>query len=71
MSFDSVRDYEQTVRVLAYQKWLDEGCPHGRDVEHWVEAEAEVRSQVDGLLNNSGRRQGSRKVAAKVSARNK
>jgi hypothetical protein len=24
---------------LAYRIWQEEGCPHGRDVEHWLEAE--------------------------------
>lgn len=25
----------------AYALWEEEGCPHGRDVDHWLKAEAE------------------------------
>jgi hypothetical protein len=27
------------VRELAYFNWCDEGCPQGRDLEHWCAAE--------------------------------
>lgn len=26
---------EDKIRELAYQIWEEEGCPHGRDAEHW------------------------------------
>jgi hypothetical protein len=26
----------------AYELWLQEGCPHGRDIAHWREAERQV-----------------------------
>lgn len=28
----------------AYQIWEQEGRPHGRDLEHWAQAEAELVS---------------------------
>lgn len=28
----------------AYALWEQEGCPHGRDVDHWLQAETEVAS---------------------------
>jgi len=34
----AMRDEE--IRLIAYQLWQDEGCPHGRHLEHWVKAEA-------------------------------
>jgi hypothetical protein len=27
------------VRTTAYLIWLAEGCPEGREIEHWLEAE--------------------------------
>jgi|SRR5690349_5895304 Protein of unknown function (DUF2934) len=30
---------EQEIRLIAYYLWEREGCPDGRAVEHWVEAE--------------------------------
>ncbi|WP_067737173.1 MULTISPECIES: DUF2934 domain-containing protein [Sphingomonadales] len=29
----------------AYQLWEQEGCPHGRDLDHWFAAEAEQSVQ--------------------------
>jgi hypothetical protein len=29
-------------RLLAYAIWLDQGKPHGRDIEHWREAELQI-----------------------------
>ncbi|MCV6599209.1 MAG: DUF2934 domain-containing protein [Alphaproteobacteria bacterium] len=26
---------EDKIRELAYQIWEEEGCPHGREIEHW------------------------------------
>lgn len=33
-------DQEQSIRDLAYQLWLDEGCPDNRAMEFWLQAEA-------------------------------
>jgi hypothetical protein len=30
------------IRELAYKIWLEDGCPHGRDLDHWLRAEGEV-----------------------------
>jgi Protein of unknown function (DUF2934) len=30
---------EEEIRSLAYRIWLEEGCPDGRNVEHWLRAE--------------------------------
>jgi hypothetical protein len=30
------------IRELAYSIWGQEGCPHGRDLDHWLQAEREV-----------------------------
>jgi hypothetical protein len=33
---------EQQIRERAYAVWEEEGCPDGRDREHWLQAEAEI-----------------------------
>jgi hypothetical protein len=33
---------EQRVRERAFQIWLDEGKPSGRDLDHWRRAELEI-----------------------------
>ncbi len=32
----------------AYQIWQAAGCPSGRDREHWLQAEAELRAKYQG-----------------------
>ncbi len=34
---------EDAVRMLAHQKWEDEGRPAGREIDHWQWALAEVQ----------------------------
>jgi hypothetical protein len=36
----------EQIRQRAYQIWLDEGCPDGRDRIHWLHAEAEFREKL-------------------------
>jgi len=35
------------IRQRAYEIWLSEGCPDGRDRIHWVRAEAEFRERLN------------------------
>jgi hypothetical protein len=30
---------EDEIRIMAYEMWEREGCPDGRDCEHWLKAE--------------------------------
>ena len=32
----------ERIQERAYAIWLAEGCPHGRDVDHWLQAEQEL-----------------------------
>jgi len=32
-------DRENDIRLIAYHVWEEEGCPAGRDCEHWAQAE--------------------------------
>ncbi len=31
---------EDEIRLIAFRIWEEEGCCHGRDIEHWLKAEA-------------------------------
>jgi hypothetical protein len=34
------------IAARAYELFLVEGAPHGRDVEHWLRAEHELRGRI-------------------------
>lgn len=36
----------QEIQRRAYEIWEAEGCPHGRDSDHWNKAEAEIREAI-------------------------
>ena len=38
---------ENEIAKVAYQLWLDSGCPIGLDQEHWFRAEAMLRNAFD------------------------
>jgi len=38
MAMASGGDREQKIRETAYLIWMEEGCPSGRDVDHWLKA---------------------------------
>jgi hypothetical protein len=35
----------QRIRGRAHEIWIERGCPEGRDVEFWLEAEGELETQ--------------------------
>jgi len=37
--------YADEVAARAYLSYINEGFPHGRHVEHWLDAEAEIRKE--------------------------
>ncbi len=39
-------DRIEKVRQRAYAIWLDQGQAHGRDREHWLEAEREIDAEA-------------------------
>jgi Protein of unknown function (DUF2934) len=44
-SVKDVGSAHEKVRERAHRIWVDEGRPHGRDVEHWLRAKWEVESE--------------------------
>jgi len=39
----SVKFEPRLIEALAYQNWLERGCPIGSDQEDWFQAEAQLR----------------------------
>ena len=51
-------DLLEQIRHRAYEIWLSEGCPHGRDHIHWIRAEAEFREKFAAAHSDAFCRQG-------------
>jgi hypothetical protein len=41
----SQSNQQQKISERAYALWQREGCPHGRDMDHWLKAEREVSAE--------------------------
>jgi hypothetical protein len=35
-------DLRPRVEIRAYELWLEDGCRHGHDLNHWLQAEGEI-----------------------------
>lgn len=46
---------DEDIRQRAWQLWQDEGCPEGRAVQHWLQAEAEVQAAHACEVRPAGR----------------
>ena len=44
------QDREQLIRERAFQIWIEEGQPEGRQSNHWLQAEAELVSGTSPAL---------------------
>jgi hypothetical protein len=47
---------EAEIRHLAYQLWLAEGQPAGRELEHWLEAKARLSQHPASITTQAARR---------------
>jgi len=43
------------IRQRAYELYEQDGCEHGRDLEHWLRAEAEVSMAVSEISSKSAK----------------
>ena len=43
------------IRRRAYELYEQDGCEHGRDLEHWLRAEAEVSMAVSEISSKSAK----------------
>lgn len=39
-------DINECIRLKAYELFVERGCVHGNDLEHWIEAERIVRQNL-------------------------
>jgi hypothetical protein len=49
---------DEEIALTAYRIWLQEGCPHGRDREHWLKAREQLiaaRAREKSAADNSSR----------------
>jgi hypothetical protein len=47
---------ERAIAALAYEIWLDRGCPIGTDQEDWFRAEEDLKKLAKTATTVSGRR---------------
>ena len=44
---EEIKDIQQRIQERAYELFVEGGCEHGHDLEHWLQAEAELTAKVD------------------------
>ena len=47
------QDKEARIRERAYEIWVREGRPHGRDAEHWQKAAAEISAESHAAADHA------------------
>ncbi|HLP75900.1 MAG TPA: DUF2934 domain-containing protein [Candidatus Paceibacterota bacterium] len=47
------RPSHEEISARAYQIFVERGCPEGRDLEHWLEAEAQLSGESTANLPTS------------------
>ena len=45
-SVPSIETQDERIRKRAYEIWCDEGCPEGRQDEHWHRAREEIEAEL-------------------------
>jgi hypothetical protein len=48
----SPEEQRAAVARRAYEKWVNRGCPSGTALQDWVDAEAEVATEMNDNENN-------------------
>jgi hypothetical protein len=46
------RSKEERISHRAYRIWQSEGCPQGRDKDHWVQAEKDIEREDEMAKGN-------------------
>lgn len=47
------RDQETQIAKRAYAIWERDGCPSGRQIEHWLQAELEIARTEPAMRNRT------------------
>jgi hypothetical protein len=58
-------DRERLIRERAFTLWQEEGCPEGRQVVHWLRAEAETGKKTDWSVANDGKKVKARRISGR------
>ena len=63
-------DSNELIRRRAFEIWEREGCPDGRDLEHWLQAEVELSAPASSVTEDkpAARKPAAKKAAAKPAA---
>lgn len=68
----SERDLFDEIARIAYELWERDGCIHGRDIEHWCEAEHIVISRLIPVEEEKPKKaKAPRKTATKTTSKPK
>ncbi len=59
---------EDEIKVIAYSIWEGEGCPNGRDCEHWYRAEIIWEDQQQRNVGAAAAKPSARRSAKKEPA---
>jgi topoisomerase IA-like protein len=59
------------IREQAYRIWEREGHPHGRDMDHWFEAEASLGTKTTAKKTTAKRTTAKKATAAKPETKSK
>lgn len=46
----------ERIAQRAYEKWMKRGCPHGTDMQDWIEAEKELMAEMARTPSTGQRR---------------
>ena len=70
---------QEEIRAIAYSIWENEGCPEGRHLDHWLNAEAIWRERIgrersvrrtESRVKRVGRRPSTRSVVKSIKQNN-
>ena len=57
------KDLFDEIARMAYELWEKNGCIHGRDIEHWCEAESIIISRMEIIPEEKPKKAGTPKKA--------
>jgi hypothetical protein len=57
---------QEEINRLAFLNWEKDGCPSGRDVDYWLEAEIQLKATWHLLVKEHGHNAGRKSVTIKL-----
>jgi len=66
-TFMNISNRDEAVRARAYQIWESEGCPAGKDFDHWTRSEMELRQEAAPVVSEpDAKRKSARRAKPKA-----